>query len=52
MNRLKEGSTWAALAAFIASLSAIFPHYGAVLTGAAGVAAAVGAAIPDKGAAK
>ena len=50
MDRLKEGSTWAGLAGFIAALGAMFPHYAGQLTGIAGVAAAVAAAIPDKGA--
>lgn len=50
MSRLKEGSTWAGIAAFLAAMASAFPH--PYVIAASGVAGVVAGLIPDKGAAK
>jgi hypothetical protein len=48
MNRLKEASTWAGLAAILQALKVIMPAHGLVLDGLTAVAGTVAAMVPDK----
>jgi hypothetical protein len=52
MQRLKEGSTWAGLAALFATLAQVAPHYAAVFQGLTAVSGVVAGMIPDTGAPK
>ena len=52
MQRLKEGSTWAGIAGFLAAMASMAPGYAPHLAGLATMAGAIAGMIPDKGAPK